>query len=132
MTVERYLEVIKNYFIPFYRRMRKKYGPGVVMQEDNAPWHTATIVRNYLRRQKIKTLHWPPQSLDLSLIENLWRQIKLKIGKMRHKIKTVTQMEEALAEIWPQIEGETLLKLNRSMKRRLRMVLKNKGGPTKY
>jgi len=132
MTAKRYLETVKKHFIPFYRRMRRKYGPSVVMQEDNAPWHTAKIVRNYLRRLKIKILHWPPQSPDLSPIENLWRQIKLKIGKMRHKIKTVAQMEAALAELWPQIEGEALLKLNQTMKKRLRMVIKNKGGHTKY
>ena len=40
------------------------------MQEDNAPWYTAKIVRKYLSKQKVKRLHWPAQSPDLSLIEN--------------------------------------------------------------
>ena len=71
MTAQRYLETVKKYFIPFYRRVRKKYGPEVVMQEDNASWHRAKLVQDYLNRQKVKRLHWPAQSPDLSPIENL-------------------------------------------------------------
>jgi hypothetical protein len=41
-------------------------------------------------------------------------------------------METALAEIWPVIEKEKLLKLNESMPNRLNLCIKNKGGTTKY
>jgi hypothetical protein len=54
------------------------------------------------------------------------------ISKMRHKIKNISQMEVALAEVWPRIKGELLLRLNQSMPARLNAVLKNKGGHTKY
>ena len=47
MTAKRYLETIKKHFLPFYRRMVRKYGPEVVMQEDNAPWHTAKLVGHF-------------------------------------------------------------------------------------
>jgi hypothetical protein len=56
MTAKRYIEVLKKHFIPFYRRMRCKYGPSVVMQEDNAPWHKAKAVRAFLAGQKVKLL----------------------------------------------------------------------------
>jgi hypothetical protein len=71
MTAKRYLETVKKYFVPFYRRMRRKYGPRVVMQEDNTSWHKAKLVTDYLDKQKVKRLRWPPQSPDLSPIENL-------------------------------------------------------------
>ncbi|PMD12552.1 hypothetical protein NA56DRAFT_541782, partial [Hyaloscypha hepaticicola] len=45
ITAKRYIETLKKYFIPFYRRMRRKYGLGVVIQEDNASWHKAKEVR---------------------------------------------------------------------------------------
>ena len=60
MTARRYIEVLKKYFIPFYRRMVCKYGPEVVMQEDNAPWHKAKTVRAFLEKQNVKLLSWPP------------------------------------------------------------------------
>jgi transposase len=60
MTALRYIDVLKKYFIPFYRQMVRKYGPEVVMQEDNASWHKAGVVRKFLDTQKVKYLSWPP------------------------------------------------------------------------
>ena len=42
------------------------------------------------------------------------------------------EMEEALREVWPQITPKSLLTLNRSIPRRLDVVIKNQGGSTKY
>jgi hypothetical protein len=49
MIAVRYIEVLKKHFIPFYRRMVRKYGLDVVMQEDNASWHKAGVVRAFLK-----------------------------------------------------------------------------------
>jgi transposase len=112
--------------------MVQKYGPEVVIQEDNAPWYKAKLVRNYLLKQNVKVLCWPAQSPDLSPIENLWKQIKLAINKRKHKVKNIEMMERALEEIWPTIDLESLLTLNKSMPKRLTACIKNKGGATKY
>ena len=53
------------------------------------------------------------------------------IGKRRHRIKNIGLMERALAEVWPTISKEGLLKLNASMPKRLNACIKNKGGSTK-
>jgi transposase len=102
------------------------------MQEDNASWHKAKLVTNWLVGQKVKTIRWPPQSPDLSLIENLWAQIKTRIGKIRHKTRILSDLEAALHEIWPQISPNSLLKLNESMPKRMDLCNNNKGGATKY
>ena len=99
MIATRYLETVKKHFIPFYRRIVRKYGLDVVIQEDNASWHKAKLVTNYLDRQRVKRLRWPPQSLDLSPIENLWKQIKIILGKRRHRIKNIRIIERTLEEI---------------------------------
>jgi hypothetical protein len=60
MTAKRYKYVLQRLFIPFYERMRAKYGDEVVMQEDNALWHTAKIITRYLKNKKIRWMNWPP------------------------------------------------------------------------
>jgi hypothetical protein len=60
ITARRYIKVLKKHFIPFYRQMVCKYGPEVVMQEDNAPWYKAKTVRAFLEKQNVKLLSWPP------------------------------------------------------------------------
>jgi hypothetical protein len=50
MTAKRYLQTVKKHFLPFYRRMVRKYGQDVVLKEDNALWHTAKVVQSYLDR----------------------------------------------------------------------------------
>ena len=59
MTAARYKATLEEHFIPFYEEMVEKCGPDVVMQEDNAPWHKAKLVRNFLRKKKVKYIHWP-------------------------------------------------------------------------
>jgi hypothetical protein len=41
-------------------------------------------------------------------------------------------IKRALEEIWPTIDPESLLTLNKSMPKRLTVCIKNKGGATKY
>ncbi len=59
MTAKRYKYVLQRLFIPFYKRMRAKYGDEVVMQEDNASWHRAKIVTNYLTNKEVNRMKWP-------------------------------------------------------------------------
>ena len=119
-------------FVPFYNRMRAKYGDEVVMQEDNAPWHTAKIIKKYLANKGIKRMLWPPQSLDLNPIENLWKYVKDMIASKRYRVRNTTDIRNTLRDLWPQIDGDFLLKLCDSVPKRWEACLKNKGGVTKY
>ena len=133
MNQTRYTEeILKPHFVPFYRKMRRKYGKEVVMQEDGAKYHFAPIPAKYKDSFKIKRLEWPPQSPDLSPIENVWKQLKDRISARRHRIKTIQEMEMALKQEWGKIEEEFLDKLMESMPRRIKQMLQNKGGSIKY
>ena len=132
ITAKWYKWVLQRLFIPFYKRIKRKYRDEVVMQEDNAPWHTAKIITKYLANKKVKRINWPPQLPNLNSIKNLWKYIKDIISKRRHKVKNVTDMRQALREVWPQINGNFLLNLCDSVPRRWEACLKNKGGATKY
>jgi len=51
ITAKQYKWVLQRLFIPFYERIRRKYRDKVVMQGDNAPWHTAKIITKYLENK---------------------------------------------------------------------------------
>ena len=133
MNQTRYTEeILKPHFVPFYKKMKRKYGKKVVIQENGAKYHFAPIPTTYKDSQKVQRMDWPPSSPDLSPIENLWKQLKDSISERRHRIKSILEMEVALQQEWAKIAKETLEKLMESMPKRMAQMLKNNGGSTKY
>jgi hypothetical protein len=56
MTAKCYYWVLKILFVLLYNRIRTKYKDKVVMQQDNTPWHTAKIIKNYIRNKGIQII----------------------------------------------------------------------------
>jgi len=59
---------------------KRLIGDDFILQQDNAPIHTAKIVKKFITDSNIQYLVWPPQSPDLSPIENVWAWLKMKIA----------------------------------------------------
>jgi len=74
---------------------------------------------------------WPPNSADLSPIENLWHIVKQRVGA-KFAIRTRAQLICAVKDVWEGIEPGVVLKLIDTMPRRVQAVLKAKGGPIDY
>ena len=59
-----------------------------VFQQDNASCHALRIVMEYLDKNNIFTLYWPPQSPDVNIIGNIWHIITRKLHKNTKFIKS--------------------------------------------
>lgn len=46
-----------------------------IFQQDNAPIHTAKIVKKWLSESQMETIEWPALSPDLNIIENVWGKL---------------------------------------------------------
>lgn len=104
--------------------------PDYYFQQDNDPKHTAYIVRQWLLFHTLHLLVTPPQSPDINPIEHLWAHLKTQLR--RHDIRNKQQLEKMLLEEWNKISPIVTEKLVYSMPRRLKAIIRAKGGPTKY
>jgi hypothetical protein len=59
IIAKRYKYMLQTLFIPFYKRMRRKYKDEVIIQEDNVSWYRIGIVERYLTNKGVKRMKWP-------------------------------------------------------------------------
>ena len=113
-----YREVLGN-LLPSVRAL--KMGRGWVFQHDNDPKHTAKATKEWLKKKHIKVLEWPSQSPDLNPIENLWRELKLRVAKRQPR--NVKDLERICKEEWTKIPPKICANLLKNYNRRLTSVL---------
>ncbi len=73
-----------------------------------------------------------PQSPDLNPIEHLWDVVEWDICIMDKQPTNMQQLRDAIMSIWIKISEECFQHLVQSMPRRIKAVLKAKGGPNRY
>lgn len=96
-------------------------------------------MKKYLESLGITWLEWPPYSLDLNPIENLWALLKAEVNKRFPELTKdgFTKVGEwklftALQQVWNSMGQEIINNLIESMKDRIAAVIAAKGWYTKY
>ncbi|KAK6329376.1 hypothetical protein J4Q44_G00013540 [Coregonus suidteri] len=121
-----YREILANNLLPSVRAL--KMGRGWVFQHDNDPKHTARATKKWLRKMHLKVLEWPSQSPDLNPIENLWRELKVRIAQRQPR--NLKDLEVCMEE-WAKIPAAVCANLVKTYRKRMISVIANKGKPAK-
>ncbi|OQD67364.1 hypothetical protein PENANT_c321G09592, partial [Penicillium antarcticum] len=109
------------------------------LHQDNAPVHTAYIVRDALNELQCDIMEWPPYSPDLNPIENLWALLKAEILKRHPELMQLPNNEptlelllEAAQEAWEALDIDLFKHLSETMPHRVADVIKYGGWHTSY
>ena len=111
MTQERYRDEI----LPIVRRRQRElaqvHGRHMIFQEDNDGSHDTRSCENVCAYYKDEIeldyiQDWPPNSLDLNPIENVWRLLKSKV-KLHHSMNH-KQLRRAIEAEWNKISHENI------------------------
>ena len=127
-----YLQVLSDQVHPMVQAL---FPDGnAIFQDDNAPIHTARIVKEWHEEHcnEVDHLAWPAQSPDLNIIEHLWSVLEIQVRHRFPPPSSLKELEGILTEEWLAIPLETIHKLYESIPRRIEAVIAAKGGPTPY
>ena len=121
---KKYIEMIKT---NLFFNANCPYPANSLFQQDNAPTHVSKESRQWLETNQIETLEWPPQSPDLSPIENVWSMLTQRIYQDGRSYTTQNELWEVIKEEWGKLTAADLFPLYYSMHNRMLKVLE-KGG----
>ena len=132
-----YLKLIEDYLPAIWES-------GMEFMQDNAPIHTAHIIKNWFDEHGIPLVDWPPYSPDLNHIEHAWAKLKERIYMLYPNLElfsgTKEQLKEqfykAMEDAWESLGQEFFNGLVMSMENRVNAVLEAEGwfpgGPLLY
>jgi transposase len=135
ITSSEYKEVMMKTLLPEGSRIFSSQGvTSWTFQQDNDPTHKVGLeaVKEYNKKKgsNIVIMTWPPNSPDLSPIENVWAYLNRKV--QARGCSSFAEFKAAVLEELRDVPKSVLTNLCGSMKERVKAVLQSGGDKTKY
>ncbi len=103
---ERYVDILHENLLPTISVL---YSDSYILQQDNAPPHTAFDTTDWLNENGIRKIKWPWAYPDFNIIENLWALMKDKLQKSEPK--TTEEWVQEIQKIWDNLDQDLLKSL---------------------
>jgi transposase len=136
ITESEYKVVVKETLLPEGRRLFTTQGiSSWTLQMDGDPSHNCapSVVKKWNKdnNSSVKQLaKWPPNSPDLSPIENVWGCLQRKVDQKG--CNSFEEFKQAVLSELAAVPKQHLFNMLNSMKKRIQLVVENEGGPTGY
>ena len=125
MDSTRYLTILQDKLRKPFKKQKCTF-----FQQDNARVHTAKKITKFLKEENIDVIKWPGNSPDIAPIENIWGLMKSLME--RKDISSIAKLRKEIRKSWRELKLPFLKNLAKSMPRRLKLVIKNRGEMIKY
>ena len=76
--------------------------------QDNAPMHKSELATEWLHRNGVNVLNFPPYSPDLNPIENLWAIMAREVNQKQ--CSTIEELSDVVLEVWNNTSVHTFRK----------------------
>jgi hypothetical protein len=132
MTAERYRQqVLEGVLVDAVKELEKKR-PGIRFQQDGAASHKAKVTHRWFSSHKIPLFPHPANSPDLSPIEAVWKELKIRVRGHRPCPTTAESLRKVILDEWENLPLEDITKHTGSMSAQVEAVVEAQGGHTKY
>ena len=123
MNSSKYIKILDNN-LP--RELKKHKATHFI--QDKASCHTSNMTVQHMKENHFSTTFLPGSSPDI--IENCFGYMKLKL--QYKDTRNIPNLKKAIKKLWKTISKEYIQTLYKSLKRRMKAVIDQRGAATKY
>ena len=126
MKQGRYINMLEDH-LDYALIPARRHDPKLIFMQDNASYHRAGDVIRWLRENRKDFITWPPQSPDLSPMENIWASLKNELWNQRERIRNADDVWALSREIVRNFTLVYIRNLYNSMPERIEKVINSNG-----
>jgi hypothetical protein len=120
---QRYVEMLNGEGI--FEDMKTHLGENFHFQQDGAPAHRSRFTVAWITERVNLIPDWPPNSPDLSPIENVWGLLKTRVAARNPQ--NIAELKIILMDEWEKLSQDTIDSLIDSIPKRFKLAIENQG-----